>query len=201
MLMRRDTPPVSTMRLLLSAAVLLLLAACDSYGVDTPVPTPVPTVIDTLGTVRVAPHATYLRTEQDPGATSTAALPLDSLGVAPGDALTFYVTGYVDLQPGTVPAARSRDLVGVFAASPALAAPDALARVTGALDAGADFVTDSTAVGRVATDVPQDFFATRATVTVPAGATHLFLAVHDVFYSDNADVGEGVSVTLLRRRP
>lgn len=187
------------MRLVLPAAALVLLAACDSYGVDPPLPTP--DVIDTLGTVRVAPRATYLRTEQDPDAARAAALPLDSLGIAPGDALTFYVTGYVDLQPTATPAVRSRDLVGLFAASPTLDAPDRLVRVPDARDAGADFVTDSTALGRLPTDVPEDFFATRATVTVPAGATHLFLAVHDVFYSDNLDVGEGVSVTLLRRRP
>lgn len=189
------------MRLILAAAPLILLAACDTYGIDpAPVPTPAPGGVDTLGALRLGPRATYLRTHRDSAAALPLRVALDSLGAAPGDALTFFVSGYATLDPAAPQPTRSRDVVGVFAASSNLEAPAAPRRVRDALDAGADFVTDSTALGRYATDVPEDFFATRATVTVPSGATHLFLALHDVFYSDNVSVGDGVLVTVLRQR-
>ena len=55
----------------------------------------------------------------------------EALGVAPGDTLTFFVAGYADLQPTAPSPVRSRDVVGVFATSGALGAPDAPARVAG----------------------------------------------------------------------
>lgn len=180
--------------------LVLLLAACDSYGVDAPRPTPTPVAgIDTLGAVRLDPRAAYLRVADDPDATAAVPLLLSRFGVAPGDSITFFVSGYASLDP-TDPTARSRDVIGVFAASDALEQPDVRQRVRNALDAGTDVTTDSTAIGRLPTDIAGDFFATRATVSVPPGATHLFLSLHDGHYSDNLNVGDGVLVTVLRRR-
>lgn len=188
------------MRLALSVVALCLLAACDSSGLDVPLPPPPSAGIDTLGAVRLDARATYLRIADDPGATAAVPVALSSLGAAAGDEITFFVSGYASLDPTDPNRARSRDVVAVFAASSAMDAPDVRRRVRDAVEAGTDFATDSTAIGRQPTDIDEDFFATRATVIVPASATHLFLALHDGFYTDNTDVGEGVLVTVLRRR-
>lgn len=179
----------------LAAAGLTALAACDTDGLD-PLP-PAPTVVDTLGTFHLPARATYLRVNADPDAVDAVPLDLDALGVRAGDTLSFWVTGLAVIDPTT--ATRTHNVVGVFSADGALAPSDSLRRVTGAVEAGADFVTLPTGVGGLPTDVPEDFFATRSSVVVPGGARRLFLAVHDGYYSDNENLGAGVQLTLLRR--
>lgn len=180
---------------LFAACAVALLAACDTDGLD-PLP-PGPTVVDTLGTFHLPARATYLRVNADPDAVDAVPLDLDSLGVNPGDTLSFYVTGFAIIDPAT--SMRTHDVVAVFSGDAALAPADSLARVTGAVEAGPDFLTLPTGVDGLPTDVPEDFFATRSSVIVPAGARRLFLAVHDGFYSDNQDLGAGVQLILLRR--
>jgi len=182
---------------LLAALAGVSLAACDTDGID-PLP-PGPTVVDTLGTFSVPARATYLRTESDADAVDAQPLDLDSLGVEAGDTLSFYLTGYAILDPTNPSASRTRDVVAVFSSDAALAPSDSLRRVTGAIDAGEEFVTFLTGVSGLPTDVPEDFFATRSSVIVPAGARRLFLAVHDGFYSDNQELGTGIQLILLRR--
>ena len=98
-----------------------------------------------------------------------------------------------------VTATRTHDVVAVFSAEAALGARDSVRRVARAVEAGDDVLTLPTGVDSLATDIPEDFYATRSSVIVPAGASHLFLAVHDRYYTDNQDLGAGVQLTLLRR--
>lgn len=179
----------------LAAASLTALAACDTDGLD-PLP-PAPTVVDTLGTFHLPARATYLRVNADPDAVDAVPLDLDALGVAAGDTLSFYVTGRAIIDPAT--STYTHDVVAVFSGDAALAPADSLSRVTGAVEAGVDFVTLPTGVDALPTDVPEDFLATRSSVVVPAGARRLFLAVHDGYYSDNQNLGAGVQLILLRR--
>jgi uncharacterized repeat protein (TIGR01451 family) len=72
----------------------------------------------------------------------------------------------------------------VFSNSDTLLAPNALARVPGAIDAGPDFISAPTAFGNEPTDISQDFILS-TTVQIPVGATHLFLGVVDSYYQDN----------------
>lgn len=195
-MMPSRTPLASLMRsVLFAACAVAFLTACDTDGID-PLP-PGPTVVDTLGTFHLPARATYLRVNADPDAADAVPLNLDSLGVVAGDTLSFYVTGRAVIDP--ISATRTHDVVAVFSADGALAPGDSLRRVTGAINAGEDFVTLPTGVDGLPTDVPEDFFATRSSVIVPAGARRLFLAVHDGYYSDNQDLGAGIQLILLRR--
>lgn len=186
------------LRLACSIVFLLTLAACDSAGVD---PGPLPQfATDTLRTVDVDARATYLRTHQDGGALRARAFRLDSLGALPGDRITFLVAGEAVRDAAAPSASRTSHLTAVFSSSAQLLAPDLAQRVPGAVDAAAAHATVPTGVGALPTDIPQDFFATRATLLVPAGATHVFFSVEDAYFSDNQNAGEGLRVTLLRRR-
>jgi hypothetical protein len=71
-------------------------------------------------------------------------------------------------------------------------------RVSGAIDAGTDFVTSPTHFGRLATDIPQDFFISGAgtTLVIPTGAAYLFVAAHDSLYGDNTDPDVDYAVRL-----
>jgi hypothetical protein len=39
----------------------------------------------------------------------------------------------------------------------------------------------------MSTDIPEDFRVANTIVQVPFGASHLFIAAHDIYYSDNSD--------------
>ena len=82
-------------------------------------------------------------------------------------------------------------LLGVFSESNDLEDADFAERVPGAIDAGIDAQTPVTfypvGAGQL-TDIPEDFqifTPTGFSVTIPSGATHLFLGVGDRFVSDN----------------
>jgi predicted small secreted protein len=184
--------------------VALTLAACDTSGLDPdlqPTPTPVPGAVDTLATVHVPARATYLRTNEDPDALDAVPVDLAALGVAPGQTLGFFVSGYAILDPTRPSESRSRVVGGVFSQTSTLAPSTERARVTGAVAAaGIDFPTEPTALGGLPTDIAEDVLASRSSVVVPPGARYLFLSVADVYYSDNQDLGAGLQLTLLRRR-
>lgn len=137
-------------------------------------------------TVAVNSRATYLRINAD---SAPPAVPINllALGFAPGD--TIRLTQLGDFDCGGPCSDTGTGMIAVFSSSSTLAPSSQLVRVPGAIDAGADVVTATTFFGGLATDIPQDFavLATGVTVTIPAGASFLFVAAHDSFYQDNSD--------------
>jgi hypothetical protein len=145
--------------------------------------------------IPVNPRATYVRIENDPSAVPAPAIPLSALGATAGQWLSISTVGaYAD--GGT--SDTYRGLTCVFSSNPTLlpAGPAVVNRVPGAIAAGPSAVTSNTYNGNYTTDVPQDFWVGRdgwangTIVRVPAGATHLFLSVHDGaygFFGNNTD--------------
>jgi hypothetical protein len=140
--------------------------------------------------VPLNPRGTFLRTNQDsPGL--PAIRTLAGLSVAPGDLIRIRVLGEYVFNSG---GSTSSTCIAVFSSSDSLlAATGIVQRVPDAIDAGVDFVSSNTYHGALPTDIPQDFRLADASgswdveVVVPAGATHLFIGVHDSLYNDNTD--------------
>jgi hypothetical protein len=176
------------LRLLPFLALGFLVAGCDSDGVDPPART----VLD----VTVAPTGTYLRTNSDPGATNATVVALADLEAAGGDEIAFGISGTIVVDPVTV--FGSRDILGVFSRSSVLDASDQPARVPGALAVNRGYTSFPTSIGGLTTDIQQDFRINGGTVTVPAGATHLFLTVSDGYYSDNVAGPQPMVVRLVK---
>lgn len=136
------------------------------------------------------PRATYLRTNQDQPAPPLV-LDLAALGIAPDTWLRVGTTGGFRYVNGGQD--NGRALCGVFSSSSTLLASNLQQRVPGAIAAGPSFASANTFFGGLPMDVPQDFYCSRndwaenTVVQVPAGATHLFLGVHDSLYNDNVD--------------
>ena len=96
-------------------------------------------------------------------------------------------------------------ITAVFSTSNQLQPSSELNRVTGAIDAGDDYVSLPTANGNQPTDIPEDFQITPAAptasdlfgfvTTIPPGANFLFVAVSDSLYSDNCGPGD-ISVVI-----
>ena len=133
--------------------------------------------------------ATYLYTYNDnPTPPPALAVELAGLGLQAGDRVLLQVVGDVDNGPG---GDTFTFTLGVFSSSNTLLGNDQRYRVPGALATDAPaFVSAPTYSGARPTDIAQDFgFDTPLgiAVTVPVGATHLFLAKHDQWYHDNSD--------------
>lgn len=159
--------------------------------------------------IPVNPRATYLRIENDPLAVPSPGIPLNALGVAPGQWLSISVTGSYSDGGG---ADTQENLACLFSSSVTLLpnAPGLLNRVPGAVAAGPAVVTGPTYWGNLPTDVPQDFVAAREAwangtlVKVPAGATHVFVAVNDpsyTFLGNNADPNNDYFVVFTPATP
>lgn len=134
-------------------------------------------------------NATYLHTfNDDPTPPPAPALNLASLGFQAGDRLLLQVVGDVDNGPNGDTFSFT---MGLFSSSNALLGNDQRFRVPGALTSdGPVFISSPTYFGGRPTDIPQDFGFDKphgVTVTVPLGATHLFLAKSDQLYGDNSD--------------
>jgi cysteine-rich repeat protein len=132
------------------------------------------TMVD-AATIPLDPTATYLRTNADPGAADATPIDLASLGIAPGDRIVLgHVGNYINGQFSFAGDAVIATLA-VFSGSATLLPASNLDRVQDAIDAEEDHVTFD-ASGGVATDIAEDFVVfDRATLVVPAGATHLFV--------------------------
>ncbi len=149
--------------------------------------------------IPVNPAATYLRINGD-AAPNSAAIDLAAIGVLPGMRVELAAVG--DFDCGAMCLDDDNDLVGVFSADAALLGGWADQRVVGAIDCGADYVTTSTWIGGLATDISQDFLitdsATQASVIVdvPAGAAYLFVSVPDSYFSDNSDPDRDFGVRI-----
>ena len=148
------------------------------------------------------PRATYLRSNSD-APQPPLVLDLAALGIAPGHWVRVGSTGAFRYINGG--GDNHRSLCAVFSASATLLATNVQQRVVDAIAAGPAFASGNTWYGNLPMDVPQDFFCSRQSwadsidVRVPAGATHLFVGVHDSLYNDNVDPNGdwGVVLTLL----
>ena len=152
-------------------------------------------------TVSVDPKSAYLRTSTGDAPALPTIIGLDAVGFASGDLLTltyevpppgFSFYGCV----GPFVGATGASVLGVFSGSSNLLEKTVLARVPGAIDAGPDEVSGPTIFGTEPTDIPEDFRIfppSGFTIVVPTGATHLFLGMHDSFFSDNCGT---IKVTL-----
>ena len=68
-----------------------------------------------------------------------------------------------------------------------------------AIDAGQDYVSAPTYVDGQPTDIPEDFKCDpEVLITIPDGATHLFLGARDVYFADNTDVDGDFGVRISR---
>jgi hypothetical protein len=141
-------------------------------------------------TVSMDPKGTYLHMFPNTGV-EPVIIDLASLGLFPGDQIRLedlggyaYTTGGVD-GPGS--------MIAVFSSNDTLLPPTEAHRVPGAIDAGVDYVSSPTYVGSYPTDIPEDFLVSLSTgplqmcIDIPFGATHLFCAAHDTYYTDNSD--------------
>ena len=134
-------------------------------------------------------RATYLRTQDDPLATTVILqINLAQHNISPGDALVIESSGVVDRCSTAPPESRcpiqSPPILGAFTAGAYPANGNVLA--TGK----PEYVSSPTLYGDVPTDIPHDFVvlarSSSSFVTVPSGAVTLWLALHDRYYSDNA---------------
>jgi hypothetical protein len=159
-------------------------------------------------TISIDPLKTFLFTNNDPwsGLGSVAGsvpIALGDLGISGGDTVRLEMLGdWYDGHAGYSGNVSSLDVVsemiGVFSNSSTLLAPNMLNRVPGSLDAGLSMTSWNTLFGNLSTDIPYDFGITNTLVQVPFGATHLFVAAHDIYYSDNSDPDGDFGVRINR---
>ena len=137
-------------------------------------------------TFKINPKATYLHTNNDPGAINAIPIDLNSLDLSAGDTILLEQLGNFSIGPS---ADTYKNTIGVFSNSPTLAAASNLHRVPGAIDTGIDVVTGNTYFGNQPTDIPEDFriVDTGTLITIPTGALYLFVAASDSLYQDNTD--------------
>lgn len=161
--------------------------------------------------VPVNPKATYLRTNNDPAALPAPAIPLNALGVGPGQWCRITVVGDFSSNGGPD---TSRDLLVVFSQGPTLSTNTSttLHRVPGAIGAGPAMRTRNTTYGNLATDIEEDFVAahtgwTNGTlVKVPAGATHVFVSTFShnsnyTYFSNNSDPDNDFAASFAAATP
>lgn len=155
-----------------------------------------------VGLFRLGPTTTYLHVCTNPAdqfydgdVIDVDPIVLADHGLTPGDRIHFELVG--DFNNGVSEVVRG---MGVFSSSDTLLAATESHRVPGAVDAGEDYVTSPThGCGQEPTDIPEDFaYDTPDTVTIPAGATHLFLCVRDSWYADNSDLDDDCGVNLWK---
>lgn len=151
---------------------------------------------------RLGPTATYLHVCLNPGdpfydggVEDAVPILLADHGIAPGDRLRLEAVG--DYHNGNGERTRG---VGVFSSSATLLSASEAHRVPDAIDAGEDYVTNPTyGCGGEPTDIPEDFaYEPEAAVTVPQGATHLFLCIRDSWYADNTDLDDDFGVNVWK---
>jgi hypothetical protein len=159
-------------------------------------------------TIAIDPLSTFLFTNNDPwsGTGSVAGatpIMLSDIGISAGDSIHLEMLGdWYDGHAGYSGDVSSMDVVsemiGLFSSSSILLAADVLNRVPGALDAGVPIQTWNTLFGSLSTDIAEDFGISNTFLTVPQGATHLFVAAHDIYYSDNSDPDGDFAVRISR---
>ena len=146
----------------------------------------------------IDPLRTFLFTHNDPWSGGSVqpsiAISLDSKGISAGDVIQLdqlgdYYDGHAGYGAGVNTSSLDSftEMIGVFSSGSTLLAPDVLHRVAGATNAGLSVTSWNTLFGNMSTDIPEDFRVANTVVQVPFGASHLFIAAHDIYYSDNSD--------------
>ena len=164
-------------------------------------------------TIPIDPTRTFLLTAGDPwdgGPPVLGSIPirLADYGIAPGDSVLLeqlgdYYNGAEGYNGNDASLDTDTAMIGIFSSTDELLAPNVLNRVPGALDAGQYIVTMNTLYGGpgnagVPTDIPYDFGIGANIFQVPNGAAYLFVAAHDVYYSDNSDPDSDFAVRMTR---
>jgi hypothetical protein len=145
-------------------------------------------------------RAAHIHVASSDLATVPTVITLSDLGVGPGDCLRIRTLGDFDYGPGGDEGDSS---IGLFSSDATLLDEALLHRVPGALDAGEDWMTSPTYYGSEITDIPEDFRISgveqdEVIVTIPAGATVLFVSVHDTLFVDNSDPDGDYRVELTK---
>jgi hypothetical protein len=149
--------------------------------------------------VDIDPKATYLRTKDDDNAVDATPTALADHDVSPGDRVILRCEGSYDGIRKT-----QRDMLGVFSESATLTADDDRHRVPGAIDAGTDHVTRLTRNGNEPTDIPEDFRISTSgdddrsavILTIPEGATHLFVSPDTRLFGKNERGEDGYRLRI-----
>lgn len=158
--------------------------------------------------ISIDPVRTYLLTNNDPwwgggSPAGTTPIVLSELGINGGDIIQLerlgdYYNGYAGYEADISSLDVFDAMIGVFSNSETLLASNVLDRIPGALDAGVDLLTGSTLFGDMTTDIAEDFGIGNIFLQVPVGATHLFVAAHDIYYSDNSDPDGDFAVRITQ---
>ncbi|MGQ0628225.1 MAG: hypothetical protein ACT4PL_09035 [Phycisphaerales bacterium] len=148
--------------------------------------------------IRVEPRATYLRTGSDPLSLSAVPISLEALGLLPGERVSFQTVGGFAYTGNT--SLTDNSITLLFSSTPVLLGPEALHRVPGAIDAGADTFTLPVFFGRAPTDIPEDFAGLSTPIVIPEAARYIFVSVLDSFFSDNSDPS-GTFGLIINRVP
>lgn len=150
----------------------------------------------------IDPTRTYLRTDSSDDAGDAVPFDLQNLGISPGDTLRLTRLGDFEKQGD-----GGFGMIGVFSGSSTLAASGQRNRVVDAIDAGPDVQTVETFQDGDPTDIPEDFkIAARngtdrsLTITVPSGATHLFVSPIDNLFEDNTDPDDNYRLRITSKQ-
>lgn len=137
-------------------------------------------------TVPVAPNASFLHKDPIDSPADAVPIPLAGLGLTPGSIVKLQSVGDWDNGPG---ADVHFHFAAVFSASPTLLPATERYRVPDALGVGINQNMGVTCPSADSMDTPQDFRidTTGVTVTIPLGATHLFVMPLDCYSVDNTD--------------
>ncbi|HEV8328986.1 MAG TPA: PEP-CTERM sorting domain-containing protein [Nitrospiraceae bacterium] len=157
-------------------------------------------------TIPIDPLQTYLFTNNDPwsgngSVPGTTPIVLSEFGISGGDLIQLerlgdWYDGHAGYDGDVSAMDVVKEMIGVFSNSTTLLAPNIFSRVPGALDAGVDITTWNTLFGSMGTDIAEDFGIENTFLQVPVGATHLFVAAHDIYYSDNSDPDRDFAVRI-----
>lgn len=160
--------------------------------------------------ISIDPLHTFLFTHNDPdwgsgSVVGTTPIVLNEIGLSGGDLIQLEKLGdWYDGHMGYGNAITVADLdtqtemIGVFSSSNELFAPNILDRVPGVVGTGVEYETWTTLYGNMPTDVGGDFRIDNTFLYVPLGATHLFVAAHDIYYSDNSDPDRDYAVRITK---
>lgn len=146
-------------------------------------------------TVPITPNASFLHKDPFDSPADAVPIPLAGLGLTPGSIVKLQSSGDWDNGPG---ADVHFHFAAVFSASSTLLPATERYRVPDALGVGIDQNMGVTCPSADSMDTPQDFRidTTGVVVTIPLGATHLFVMPLDCYSVDNTDPDGDCALTI-----